>query len=92
MLDIFLKIQYYAYKQIRKVNRLNHYCYKTIQIKKTCVVIFETNISNLLQESIKYNVILNFKSCTPQSWKKNLIKYLLIRNERLVSKELQNKR
>ena len=35
------------------------------------------------------NVVLNFDSCTPQSWKKNLIKYLFIRNERLVSKEFQ---
>ena len=35
-------------------------------------------------------VLLNFHSCTPQSWKKNLIRQLLIRNKRLVSEELQN--
>ena len=36
------------------------------------------------------DVLLNFHSCTPQSWKKNLIRQLLIRNNRLVSEELQN--
>ena len=36
------------------------------------------------------DVLLNFHSCTPQSWKKNLIRQLFIRNKRLVSEELQN--
>ena len=36
------------------------------------------------------DVLTNFNICTPQSWKRNLIRQLLTKNKRLVSKELQN--
>ena len=36
------------------------------------------------------DVLLNFHSCTPKTWKKNLVRQLFIRNKRLVSEELQN--
>ena len=35
------------------------------------------------------NVIMNYDSCTPLSWKKKLIKYLFHRSEKLVFKDLQ---
>ena len=34
--------------------------------------------------------MMNYDSCTPQSWKKILIKYLFARNKQLVSQELKD--
>ena len=47
-------------------------------------------ITSIYKKPSNTDVLLNFDSCTPQSWKKNLIRQLLIRNKRLVSEELQN--
>ena len=33
---------------------------------------------------------MNFNSCVPQSWKRNLVKNLYYRNNNLVSEDLQN--
>ena len=45
--------------------------------------------TSIYKKSSNTNVMMNYESCTPKSWKKNLIKYLFERNEKLVSKNLQ---
>ena len=52
----------------------------------------EENIftTSIYQNPSNTDVLLNLNSFIPQSWKKNLIRHLLIRNKRLASEELQN--
>ena len=35
-------------------------------------------------------MLMNFKACVPQSWKRNLVKNLYYRNKIFVSEDLQN--
>ena len=47
-------------------------------------------LTSIYKKSSNTNVVINYESCTPKSWKKNLIKYLCDRNKKLLSQELQD--